>query len=68
VVQCWLDACMYMFLGLCIGVVFMNGYNTIQVNFNLIHLIKWVKLLNFNSSILFWVRVEFISHVKNCQA
>jgi hypothetical protein len=34
---------------------------------NLTRLIKWVKLFNYDPLILYWVYVEFVSHVKNCQ-
>lgn len=38
----------------------------LYVNFNYIHLIKWVRPLNFNPLISCWVHVKFPGRVKNC--
>jgi len=45
----------------------MSGYKykTIYVNPNSTHLIKWVELLNSDILISCWVRIKFVSNVKN---
>lgn len=43
-------------------------YKIIHINYNSTHLIKLIKLLNFNLLISCWVHLDFACRVKNCQS